>query len=112
MKPWYLRYNDENALSYVISLAYYSARKYYNIVREMPSERGDADLTFIPKKTHTDKPAMIVELKWDKSADGAISQIKNKNYTDGLKDYIGNILLVGINYDKKSKSHDCVIEKF
>ena len=55
---------------------------------------------------------MIVELKWDKSAEGAIGQIKDKGYVDALKEYKGNLLLVGINYDKKTRVHQCKIEKY
>ena len=55
---------------------------------------------------------MIVELKYDKSAGGAINQIKEKKYVESLKEYHGNLLLVGINYDKESKTHTCVIEKW
>lgn len=106
----HLQYNDENALSYTISLAYYAAREYYTIVRELPSGNGFADLTFIPRKKYQDKPAMIVELKWDKSADTAINQIHEKKYAGALYEYKGNILLVGINYDKKSRKHTCIIE--
>ncbi len=29
----HLQYNDENALSYTVSLAYYSARQYYRLIR-------------------------------------------------------------------------------
>lgn len=106
----HLQYNDENALSYTISLAYYAAREYYTIIRELPSGNGFADLTFIPRRKYQDKPAMIVELKWDKSADTAINQIHEKKYDGALCDYKGNILLVGINYDKKSRKHTCIIE--
>ena len=53
---------------------------------------------------------MIIELKYDKSAEGAIAQIKEKRYLESLKEYKGNLLLVGINYDKVTKKHDCVIE--
>lgn len=56
------------------------------------------------KKIHLDKPAVMIELKWDKSAEGAIQQIKNKEYIDALKDYQGDLLLAGINYDKKTKN--------
>lgn len=59
---------------------------------------------------HFNKPAVIMELKWDKSAKGAISQIKEKQYVDALKEYQGNLLLVGINYEKDTKTHTCVIE--
>lgn len=60
---------------------------------------------------HFNKPAVIMELKWDKSAKGAISQIKEKQYVDALKEYQGNLLLVGINYEKDTKTHNCVIEQ-
>jgi len=105
-----LAYNNEQALSCVITVAYYVARKDYTLVRELPAGKGYADIAFIPRK-HTDKPAMIVELKWDKSATGAINQIKEKQYAGILDEYQGNLLLVGINYDKNSKKHECVIEK-
>lgn len=74
-------------------------------------EWGFADIVFIPRKQYIDKPAMIVELKWDKSAEGAIRQIKDKRYLKALESYKGNLLLVGINYDKKTKRHECLIEK-
>lgn len=58
---------------------------------------------------------LLIELKWNKSARGAIDQIKDKKYSDALKDYGGEILLVGINYDKDApageRKHTCVIEK-
>ena len=105
-----LKYNDENSLSCVISLAYYSARKTYTIERELPAGKGFADLIFRPRKNNSN-PAIIVELKYDKSAEGALEQIKKKQYADCLKDYSGEILLVGINYDKDDKHHTCNIEK-
>jgi len=107
-----IKYNDENALSCVISIAYYSARNYYTLERETPAGKGFADLFFRPRKNHLDKPAMVIELKWDKSAKGAIEQIENKKYTDILKDYRKNALLIGINYDKSSKHHECRIKKY
>ena len=76
----HLQYNDENALSYTISLALYAARNYYSVYRELPTGKGFADMVFIPRKKFPDKPALVVELKWDKSAKGAISQIKQKQY--------------------------------
>ncbi len=108
----YLQYNDENALSYTISLALYAARNYYTIIRELPSGKGFADMVFVPKPKHKDKPALVVELKWDKSANGAINQILEKQYCESLKDYVGKIFLVGINYDKKTKVHKCIIEEY
>jgi len=105
-----LEYNDENSLSCVISLALYSANDYYTTIRELPAGKGYADIAFIPRKKHADKPAMIVELKWNKGAEEAISQIKKKNYISALEDYQGNLLLVGINYDKTEKIYTCIIE--
>ena len=105
-----LKYNDENSLSCVLSLAYYSSRKSYIIERELPAGKGFADLVFKPRSNNSN-PAMIVELKYDGSAESAIEQIKEKQYTDCLKDYSGEVLLVGINYDKESKKHSCKIER-
>jgi len=107
-----LAYNDENSLSCVLSLALYTANKYYTIIRELPTGKGYADLVFIPRKKFADKPAMVVELKWNKTVSGAISQIKEKNYISALNEYDGNLLLVGVNYDKGTKMHECVIETF
>ena len=107
-----LEHNDENSLSCTINLAFNFAREYYTIVRELPSGKGFADICFIPRKKHMDKPAVVIELKWDKTAEGAIEQIKQKQYMDSLKEYHGDLLLAGINYDKKTKEHTCVIEKY
>ena len=104
-----LQYNDENALAYTIYLAYIMARNDYTMVREFPSGKGFADVVFIPRY---DKPAMIIELKYDKDADTAIKQIKEKKYFFGLEKYLDNLLLVGINYDKETKKHTCMIEKY
>lgn len=106
-----LTYNDENSLSCVISIAYYSAMKEYTKIREFPTGKGSADIVYLPK-AHSGKPAMIVELKCGVSAEGAIAQMKDKKYVESLKEYQGNLLLVGINYDRGSKKHTCVIEKW
>ena len=107
----HIQYNDENALSYTISLALYAARNFYTIHRELAGGKGFVDLVFIPKKQFAEKPALVVELKWDKSAEGAIKQIKDKKYFESLEEYKNNMLLVGINYDRKTKTHECKIEK-
>lgn len=107
-----LQYNDENSLSCTINLAFYFAREYYTIIRELPAGKGFADICLIPRRLYQDKPAAVIELKWDKSAEGAIAQIKEKRYVEALKDYQGELLLTGINYDRKSKKHSCVIERF
>ena len=108
----HLQYNDENALSYTISLALYAARNFYTIHRELAGGKGFADLVFIPKKQFAEKPALVVELKWDKSAESAIKQMKEKKYFESLEEYQNNMLLVGINYDKKTKEHVCKIEEY
>lgn len=104
-----LNYNNENSLSCIISLAYYSAKKYYKIIREMPAGKGFADILFLPLR-NTEKPPIIIELKWDKNIQTSISQIKEKKYLKSVDNY-DEILLVGISYDKKIKKHKCAIEK-
>ena len=108
-----VKYNNENSLSSVLSLAYLSAREYYfKPVRELPAGKGFADVVYAPKpKFVGEYPALVVELKWNKDAESAITQIKEKRYPDSIKEYTDNILLVGINYDKKTKKHECIIEK-
>lgn len=108
----HLQYNDENALSYTISLALYAARNFYTVYRELPTGKGFADIVYVPRRQYPDKPAIVVELKWDASAEGAIAQIKNKQYVRSLEEYTGNLLLVGVNYDKKTRKHQCMIEKW
>lgn len=107
----HIQYNDENAQSYTISLALYAAGNFYTVHRELAGGKGFADLVFIPRKRFQDKPTLVVELKWDKTAEGALKQIKDKNYCRSLEEYHGNLLLVGIKYDRKTKEHQCVIEK-
>ncbi len=106
-----LTYNDENSLSCAISLAYYSARKDYRIIRELPSGHGFADVVFLPLPS-SGKPALVIELKYDQSAATAISQIKDRHYTQVLEGYCGEILLVGVNYNRndKNKPRSCLIE--
>lgn len=107
----HLQYNDENALSYTVSLSFYAARQYYTIIREMPAGKGFADLAFIPRKKYADMPAVIIELKRDASPEEAILQIRTRGYTEGLSEYKDNLLLVGISYDSRTKKHRCIIEK-
>lgn len=104
-------YNNEQSLRSVIRFAYISAIDEYAQIQELPSGKGFADIVFIPKNS-SDKPAMIIELKWNKSSEGALNQIKNKNYPQLVKNFgKKEILLVGINYDEKSKKHECRIER-
>jgi hypothetical protein len=101
-------YNNEQALRYVIKFAYIVCVDRYMKVEELPSGCGIADVVYIPKRNRPD-PAIVVELKWNKSEGAAISQIKEKKYPTALEDYGGEIVLVGINYDDKTKSHSCEI---
>ena len=109
-----IQYNDENSLSSVLAIGYLSAMQYYfKPIREIPTGRGFADFVFIPKLEYVkDYPALIVELKWNKNAETAIEQIRTKKYPASIEQYTGEILLVGINYDKKTKKHQCKIEKY
>ena len=109
-----LKYNDENSLSCVLTMAYFTAPAYYNIVREMPAGKGFADFVFIPRANAGWRPAIVVELKYNKSADTAIKQIKEKRYQGALTGYSDKILLVGISYeaDGSDKKHTCVIEEW
>lgn len=110
-----LNYNDENSLSCVLTMAYFTAPGYYEIIREHPAGKGYADFIFKPRANAGWRPAMVVELKYNQSADTAIKQIKEKRYQGALSGYHDKILLVGINYDtegKDKKHHTCVIEEY
>ena len=105
-----LSYNDENSLACVLSLAYIWAKNEYVIHREYATGKGYADLVMIPRR-NVNKPALVIELKYNHSANTAIEQIKRKDYPSKIAEYTGDIVLVGINYDKDTKQHSCKIEK-
>ena len=106
-----LTYNNENSLANVIAISLFlSTTNTYNVVRELPTGKGYADLVYLPK-SGVNKPALLIELKFDRSAMTAITQIKEKNYLQFFKDYKGEVLLVGINYSKGTKTHQCIIER-
>ena len=105
-----LSYNDENSLACVLAIAYYYARNDYIFLREFPSGKGYADIVLIPRE-NVKTPALVIELKYDSTVDTAIEQIKNKQYPAKISEYTGNILLVGINYNKQTKKHTCRIQK-
>ena len=109
-----IQYHNENSLSSVLTIAYLSAMQYYfKPIRELPTGRGFADFVYIPKPEYkADYPALIVELKWNQNAQTAMQQIKNKKYPTAIENYTGDILLVGISYDKNCKEHQCLIEKY
>ena len=106
-----LTYNNENSLANVIAISLFlSTTNTYNVVRELPTGKGYADLVYLPK-SGVNKPALLIELKFDKSALTAVTQIKEKNYLQFFKNYKGEVLLVGINYSKDTKTHQCIIER-
>ena len=109
-----IQYNNENSLSSILSIGYLSTMRYYfKPIREFPAGRGFADFVYLPKPEYSrDYPALVVELKWNQNAQTAIRQIKNRQYPETVANYTDNILLVGISYDKKQKTHNCVIEKY
>ncbi len=104
-----LEYNDENSISCVVTLAYYNAVNEYTLIREMPAGKGYADIVFLPRRKSY-KPAMVVYMKYDKSAGGAIAQIEERRYSKALKEYQGTLLLVEINYQKETKEYSSVVE--
>ena len=105
-----LQYNDENALACVINLALYTARNKYKIIREMPAGRGFADMVFIPWH-NVNLPAIVVELKWKQTAQTALDQSRERHYPESMRDYTGEVILCGVNYDKETKVHTCIIER-
>ena len=109
-----ISYHDENSLSSVLSIAYLSAMQYYfKPIREFPAGRGFADFVFLPKPEYLPYyPALVVELKWNKTVHTALDQIIDRKYPASIVDYTGDILLVGITYNRKSKEHQCIIKQY
>ncbi len=105
-----LTYNDEHCFQSAICLAYFYANTRYTLIKEMPTGKGYADLVLIPYLPNI--PAMVIELKHNKSTESALNQIKERNYNQALGLYYDNLLFVGINYDKETKKHTCKIERF
>ena len=106
-----LSYNNENSLACVLSIAYFYARNDYVIHRELATGKGFADLVLIPRK-NVDSPAIVLELKYNRDADSAIDQILRRQYPAKVSQYTGDLLLVGINYDRESKTHECQIQRW
>lgn len=92
-----LQYNDENSLSSVLAIAYLNSMQYYfKPVRELPTGRGFADFIYIPKPEYRDDyPALVVELKWNKNAQTALGQIKDKKYPESVLNYTGEYFAGG-----------------
>ncbi len=109
-------YNDEAALSYGIQYALYAAQKYYTTIQELDSGKGYADLVYLPSPKYPDKPALLMELKYNKDVKTAADQVRSRNYPLVLEHYAGNTLIVSVNYDKNTrgegfKKHSCRIER-
>ena len=105
-------YNNEGALQSAICLAYFYAYNYYTVIQELPTGKGYADVVFLPVHPGQGKPALIIELKMNKTTDTALTQIKEKQYGQNLAHYTGDMLFIGINYNPETKEHECKIEKF
>ena len=99
----------------MIKRAYFSYGDEYLMFEELPAGSGYADIVYLPKKRSM-LPILVIELKWNQSADGTISQIKNRRYPEAVKGYGGEILLMGISYDRNApagkQKHQCRIEKY
>ena len=109
-----LEYNNESALRYVVLMAYLATeRDYLAPLNEFPTGKGFADIVYLPMSANAkDKPALIIELKKDASAKVDLEQIKERDYVSRVKEYTDNILLIGINYDSKTKQHSCEIKEY
>ena len=105
-----LAYNNENALSCIISILCIAIENQYKIIREMPTEKGFADIVLVPKPKVM-KPAIVIELKFKQDVKAAIDQIRENQYPDDIKDFYGEVVLVGISYSKR-KAHECFVERF
>lgn len=110
-----LYYNNEQTLRSVIKRAYFSYGDEYVMFEELPAGTGYADIVYLPKKDSA-LPALVVELKWNQSAESALEQIHNRRYPEAVRRYGGEILLVGISYDREApagkRKHRCRIEKY
>ena len=109
-------YNSEAALSYAIQMAYYAGQKYYTTIQELDSGKGYADLVYLPSPKNPDRPALLIELKYNRTVGAADDQIRRKEYLQKLEHYKGNMLIISIHYNKDVKSeeykhHTCRIER-
>ncbi len=99
----------------MIKLAYYTYRDHYVQFEELPGGEGFADVVYFPRHD-SDWPTLVIELKWNKSARGAIDQILNKKYANVAENFGTDILLVGVNYEKDAppgkRKHTCSIVRY
>ena len=106
-----LDYNDEESLTYCVmtGLLWSTLGKYISR-REEQAGKGRADLIYEPAIKGT-APLILIEFKYDGSAEDAIEQIKTQEYFKRYTGQYRNIIIVGINYSTKTKDHQCLIEK-
>ena len=102
--------DNEQSLRAVIKYAYLATAGQLIQMDELPGGKGIAAVACIPAELSR-LSVMVVELKGNKAAGGAIAQIKEKQYPAKLKPYAGQLLLVGMNYDEKTGRFTCLIEK-
>ena len=105
-----LDYNDEESLTYcVMTGLLWSTLDDYSYHREDQAGKGRVDLVYEPITRR--QPLILIEFKYDDSAEEAIKQIKEKEYFKRYAGQYRNIILVGINFSTKTKDHQCLIEK-
>jgi len=105
-----LDYNDEESLTYcVMTGLLWSTLDDYSYHREDQAGKGRVDLVYEPITGKL--PLILIEFKYDGSAEDAISQIKSQEYFKRYAGQYRNIIIVGINYSTKTKDHQCLIEK-
>ena len=105
-----LTYNRESSLQSAILMAYFYARKDYDILPELNSGKGYADVVLVPQSPRS-RPAIIIELKCGGAPEVALRQIRERDYSDRLRGFRGGIVCVGVAYDPVSKTHSCAIER-
>ena len=106
-----LDYNDEESLTYcVMTGLLWSTLGKYITHREEQAGKGRVDLVYEPAIKGT-TPLILIEFKYDGSAEEAIAQIKKQEYFKRYAGQYRNIIIVGINYSTKTKDHQCLIEK-
>lgn len=108
-----IAYNNEEDLACTLRLAFFSAIRRWQLVRKAPAGKGYANLVMIPLKSSGSIPGIVVELKWNSTASEALAQVRERGYTRAFRGTSaeGNVMLCGIAYDSKTKTHSCVIER-
>ena len=112
--------NKDDVITYLIHLGYLGYDQKWKTAF-VPNEEIRQELTRATKRKKWNELVMFQQeseqllnrtLAMDGDAATALQQIKNKRYPESILSYTGDILLVGINYDKDTKEHQCLIEKY